>query len=504
MEQVALNKLSIAERERLLKLARAKLVSNFASTSPIPRADRSVAMPLSWAQQRLWFLDQLDRAAGAAYHIPTALRLSGALNRTALQASLDRIVARHESLRTTFVSVEGEPQQVIAPPDIGFVLIEYDLGDLDEASQAAAVAEHSDEEARTPFDLARGPLLRGRLLQLAEHEHVVLVTLHHIVSDGWSTGVLVREVSALYTAFCQGAADPLPALPIQYADYAAWQRQWLQGDALRGQLDFWCRCLKGAPALLELPTDRPRPPMQSYRGNNASIRLSHDLSARLRALSQRHGVTLFMTMLAGWSALLSRLSGQDDIVVGSPVANRQRAEIEPLIGLFVNTLALRVDLSADPSVAALLAQVKATTLDAYMHQDLPFEQVVEALQPERSLAHSPVFQVLLVLNNTPGGDGLDRLPGLTLSGVDTLQQTAQVDLALYVSDLQDGIVGGVTYATDLFDHGTVERMLGHWVTLLEGMVADETQSVSRLPLLTGDERERVLAGFNATHAAYPP
>ncbi|MDL5368257.1 condensation domain-containing protein, partial [Xanthomonas sp. NCPPB 2654] len=375
----------------LAGLAHALSGATASSQDAIVPVKRDRALPLSWAQQRLWFLDQLDHAAGAAYHIPAALRLHGALDRDALHASLDRIVARHESLRTTFVSVEGEPQQMIAPAELGFVLVEHDLRDLDEAAQAAAVAEMSEAEARASFDLSIGPLIRGRLLRLSDQEHVLLVTQHHIVSDGWSIGVLVREVAALYTAFCQGAADPLPALPIQYADYAAWQRQWLQGEVLQAQLDFWRTHLLGAPALLELPSDRPRPAVQRYAGDALDVRLPPELTTALRGLSQRHGVTLFMTLLAGWSALLSRLSGQDDIVVGSPVANRQRAEIEPLIGFFVNTLALRVDLAADPSVAALLAQVKATTLDAYMHQDLPFEQVVEALQPERSLAHSPVF-----------------------------------------------------------------------------------------------------------------
>ncbi|WP_369981521.1 amino acid adenylation domain-containing protein [Xanthomonas bundabergensis] len=503
MERTALKNLSIAEKERLLKLARAKLAPHYVATSPIRPVDRGGVLPLSWAQQRLWFLDQLDHAAGAAYHIPAALRLSGALDRAALQASLDRIVARHENLRTTFVSVEGEPRQAIAAADSGFALTEHDLRGLDATAQESAVAELSLREARAPFDLAQGPLIRGRLLVLSEREHVLLVTQHHIVSDGWSIGVLVKEVGALYAAFSQGRSDPLPPLPIQYADYAAWQRQWLQGEVLQGQIDFWRKQLSGAPALLELPTDRPRPAVQSYRGDRSSLRLSRGLSDKLRALSQRHGTTLFMTLLAGWSVLLSRLSGQTDLVIGSPVANRQRAEIEPLVGFFVNTLALRVDLGADPTVAELLAQVRATTLGAYAHQDLPFEQVVEAVQPARSFSHSPVFQVLLVLNNTPGGEGTAPLPDLTLATVETVQQTAQFDLALSLADSADGLVGGAIYATDLFDGSTIERMLGHWVTLLEAMVADDAQPVTRLPLLTAAEREQVVAGFNATRAPYP-
>jgi amino acid adenylation domain-containing protein len=463
--------------------------------------ERGAPLPVSWAQQRLWFLHQLDPAAGAAYHIPAALRLSGDLNRAALQASLDGIVARHESLRTRFVDVDGAPHQLIAPADSGFALVEHDLRELDPAAHADAVAELGVAEARAPFDLARGPLIRGRLLRLAEDEHVLLVTQHHIVSDGWSIGVLVRDVSALYAAFCQEQDDPLPPLPVQYADYAAWQRQWLQGDVLQAQLAFWREHLTGAPALLTLPTDRARPAVQSYRGDRIDVRVGAELSAALRALAQRHDATLFMALQASWAALLSRLSGQDQVVIGSPVANRPRAELEPLIGFFVNTLALRVDLGADPSVAELLAQIKTTTLGAYAHQDLPFEQVVEALQPERNLAHNALFQVWLNLNNTPN-DALS-LPGLSLSTVDTEQRTSRVDLSLSLTDLADGLTGSLVYAADLFDRGTVERFLGHWLALLAAMVADDARTVSRLPLLSPSERTQVLHDFNATQTEYP-
>jgi hypothetical protein len=400
----------------------------FAQPSSEERA-RDQTAPLSWAQQRLWFLDQLDPAAGAAYHLPVALRLSGELNRVALGASLDRIVARHAILRTSFVSVEGEPQQQVASADAGFTLIEHDLRGLDASVQEAAVTELSLSEARAPFDLATGPLIRGRLLCLSQQEHVLLLTLHHIISDASSIGVLVREVSALYGAFSQEQADPLPPLPIQYADYAVRQRQSLQGEALHKELDYWRHQLNGAPALLQLPTDRPRPAVVSYRGDRVPIRLSRELSAGLQGMAQRHGVTLFITLLAGWSALLSRLSGQDDIVIGRPVPNRHRAEIEPLIGLLANTLALRVDLRGDPSVAELLARINATALRAHAHQDLPFEQVVEALQPERSLSHSPVFQVLLDLDISPGGFEL-QLPDLTLSLVETEQMATKTNAVL--------------------------------------------------------------------------
>ncbi|MXV13445.1 amino acid adenylation domain-containing protein, partial [Xanthomonas sp. LMG 8992] len=486
----------------LAALATVIAAASRASHAIIPSTDRAGPLPLSWAQQRLWFLDQLDAAAGAAYHIPTALRLSGQLDLAALQASLDRVVARHESLRTTFVSVEGEPQQVIAPPDSGFALTLHDLRGLDAVAQAAAVTELRLAEARAPFDLAQGPLIRGRLLALSAQEHVLLVTQHHIVSDGWSIGVLVREVSALYAAFLTGAPDPLPALPVQYADYAAWQRSWLQGDLLQEQIAFWREQLRDAPALLELPTDRPRPAMQRYAGDRIPVRVDVGLVSALHALSQRHGATLFMTLLASWSVLLARFSGQDQVVIGSPVANRQRAEIEPLVGFFVNTLALRVDLREDPSVAALLAQVRTTTLAAYAHQDLPFEQVVEALQPARSLSYSPVFQAMLGLNNTPT-DGELALPGVSLAVLDNPQNTAQFDLALSLSEVAGALAGELTYATDLFDRQTMERLLGCWMSVLNAMVADDQQTVCRLPILPDAERETLLVRFNATQTEYP-
>ena len=439
----------------------------------------------------------MEHAAGAAYHLAIALRLRGTLDPAALRATLDRIVARHENLRTCFVMREGAPVQVIAPADVGFQLIERDLCALDVPAQEIAIAELSVEEARAPFDLATGPLIRGQLLVLGEQDHMLLLTQHHIISDGWSMGVLVKEVSALYGAFLQGEPDPLPELAIQYADYAAWQRQWLQGEALAKQIEFWRTHLQGAPALLELPTDRPRPAVQTYAGDRVDVRLSPELTASRRALAQRHGATRFMTLLADWSLLLSRLSGQKDVVVGTPVANRQRAEVEPLIGFFVNTLALRVDLDADPTVAELLAQVKSTTLDAYAHQDLPFEQVVEALAPERSLSYSPVFQAVLSLNNTRGGRYQDvRLPGLTVEPVAMTRDTAHFDIELLLNDDGGPLEGHLAYASDLFDRDTIERCARYYVAVLEGMVASDAARVGRLPLLAAAEQTALLARFN--------
>ncbi|WP_229506533.1 non-ribosomal peptide synthetase [Massilia sp. BJB1822] len=486
----------------LAALATAVAQAQQAALPAIDRADRSGALPLSWSQQRLWFLAQLDAAAGQAYHLPAALRLQGALNGPALRATLDRLVARHEVLRTTIVSQDGQPVQVIGEAETGFALDEQDLSGLHGHEQEAAVNRFCMDEALAPFDLAQGPLIRGRLLKLSAQEHILLVTQHHIVSDGWSMGVLVREVSALYEAFSQGKTDPLPALPLQYADYAAWQRGWLQGEALQAQLAYWRGHLAGAPALLALPADRARPAQQSYRGESVACRLPAELTAGLKALSQQHGVTLFMTLLAGWSVLLGRLSGQDDVVVGTPVANRQRRELEGLIGFFVNTLALRVRLEDDPSVESLLQQVKESALAAYGHQDVPFEQVVEALRPVRSMSHSPVFQAMLSLNNTPAMPAL-ALPGLTLSNVTQEQLMAHFDLTLALEESGDELLGTISYASDLFDRSTVARWAGHLETLLRAMVQAPSQAVSRLALLNAAERRQVVAGFNETAAAYP-
>ncbi|QHE95541.1 amino acid adenylation domain-containing protein [Pseudomonas cannabina pv. alisalensis] len=483
-------------------LARQVTNARLTAQPPLTPVDRNLPLPLSWSQQRLWFLDQLDRAAGAAYHIAAGLRLRGQLNRDALQATLDRIVARHEILRTHFVLHKGQAIQLIAPAAQGFALATHDLRSLGSTAQHEAVERLAREESVAPFDLSSGPLIRGRLVQLSETEHVLLVTQHHIVSDGWSTGVLLQEIGTLYRAFSQGLADPLPALAFQYVDYAAWQREWLQGETLQTQVDFWRQHLSGAPALLELPTDHRRPPLRSYAGGRVSLALGPALTAGLRQLGQRHGATLFMTLLAGWSSLLSRFSGQDDVVIGTPVANRPRSELESLIGFFVNTLALRIRPEGSLSVAALLEQVKAVMLAAHAHQDLPFEQVVEALQPPRSLGHSPIFQVMLALNNTPGGGELS-LPELSLEPLQTPHTTAQFDLSLSLVEAKGGLLGSLEYASDLFERATIDRMTGHLQVLLEGMVADDQQPVGKLPLLSCAQRRQVLETFNDTAAAYP-
>ncbi|WAC73173.1 amino acid adenylation domain-containing protein [Roseateles sp. SL47] len=468
----------------------------------ITPADRSGVLPVSYAQQRLWFLDRLDAAAGAAYHMPVALRLSGALQRQALKATLDGLVRRHEILRTRFGSVDGQTVQWIDGPEVGFQWQEVDLSGLEEPQRTQAVQSLSQEEQRAPFDLARGPLIRGQLLKLEEQAHILLLTQHHIISDGWSTGIMVREVSALYEAYSQGREDPLEPLTIQYADYAVWQRQWLQGEVLRQQTQYWKEQLGGAPALLELPTDRPRPAEQSYEGGQWSFEIPAQVSAGLQGLAQSQGATLFMTLLAGWAVLLSRLSGQKDIVVGTPVANRQRSEVEGLIGFFVNTLALRVRLEDDPTVQELLQQVKASTLDAYEHQDLPFEQVVEALQPQRSLSHSPLFQNMLSLNNTPVQGPL-QLSGLSISTLAPDSGSTQFDLSLALSETPEGLSATLSYASALYEPSSIQRLEGYLQAVLRGLVEDPTQRVSELALLSAAQRRQVLEEFNATARAYP-
>ncbi|HEX8693688.1 MAG TPA: amino acid adenylation domain-containing protein, partial [Longimicrobium sp.] len=487
-------------RPVLADFARGVEAAARAELPEIEPADREGRLPLSFAQQRLWFLEQLGDA-GAAYHIPARLRLKGELDRAALARALDRIVARHEALRTTFSADGGVPAQRIAPAEESrFALVEHDLGG--HADAEGELGRLLAEEEAAPFDLERGPLIRGRLVRLAADDHVLLVTMHHVVSDGWSMGVLTRELGALYAAFRRGDPDPLPPLPVQYADYAAWQRRWVDGEVLRRQGDYWTETLAGAPELLELPTDHPRPARQDHAGASAALELDEALTAGLKALGRRHGTTLFMTLLAGWATVLGRLSGQRDVVVGTPTANRGRREIEGLIGFFVNTLAVRVDLSGSPTVAELLERVKARALEAQQNQDIPFEQVVERVQPARSLAHAPVFQVMFAWQNAPG-DRLE-LPGLELAPVRGASRgTAKFDLTLTLSERGGRVVGGVEYATALFAQATVERWLGYLRRVLEEMAADADRRVERLDVLPESERRRVVEEWNATEAAYP-
>ncbi|WP_414584330.1 amino acid adenylation domain-containing protein [Scytonema sp. PCC 10023] len=455
--------------------------------------------PTSFAQQRLWFLHQLEPNS-RVYNMTYGLRISGKLRVEALQQAFETIVTRHEILRTTFATVDGSPVQVIAKSrsiDIPAI----NLSEWSEADRAAQVQRLITEEAEHPFDLAHGPLLRVTLLQLAEQEYVLLLALHHIIFDGWSLGVFIRELTALYKAFSTGTSSPLPELPIQYADYAIWQRQWLQGMVLKTHLDYWKQQLVGSLPVLELPTDRPRLAVQNFQGATQSFSLSSDLSQALKQISQQEGITLFMTLLAAFKTLLYRYTGEGDIIVGSPTANRNRPEIEGLIGFFVNTLVLRTYLGDNPSFRQLLLRVQSVTSGAYDHQDLPFEKLVEEMQPERSLSHTPLFQVMFVLQNAPMPPL--ELPELILSPLMVDNKTAKVDLSLSITDTQQGLIGNLEYNTDLFEAATISRVVGHFQTLLESIVVNPDQRLSDLPILTEAERQTLLVDWNQTKTEYP-
>jgi amino acid adenylation domain-containing protein len=456
-------------------------------------------LPLSFAQQRLWFLDQLVPDA-PIYNIPLAYRVTGQLNVGALEQSLGKIVRRHEALRTTFAAVDGQPIQAIAP-EIDLSLPIVDLREIAETERDAEVQRLATQEAQQPFDLMTGPLLRFQLLRLDEAEHVLLLTMHHIVSDGWSLGVLMRELAVLYEAFSTGKPASLPELPIQYADFALWQREWLSGEVLESQLAYWKQQLGGEVPVLELPTDRPRPPVQTYRGARQSFELSKDLTDALKALSRREGVTLFTTLLAAFKTLLYRYTGQEDVVVGCPIANRNRAEIEGLIGFFVNTLVLRSDLGGTPSFRELLGRVLKVALGAYAHQDMPFERLVEELQPERDRSYNPLFQAMFVLQNAPVPEM--EFSNLTLSPMKVDSKTAKFDLSLSLTETEQGLIGAFGYNTDLFDEATIARTVGHLQTLLEGIVADPDKHIYELPILTEAEQHQLLVEWNDTEADYP-
>ncbi|CAJ4591656.1 syringomycin synthetase [Burkholderia pseudomallei] len=482
----------------LSALAERLEAENTAVLPPIPLAPRDGRIALSLAQQRLWFLTQLE-GVSEAYHMSGAVRLDGPLNREVLQRALNRIVMRHEALRTCFVREEGEPIQVIQP-HADLTVSYHDLREAEQSEQRAK--DLSQAHASAPFDLSRDLPVRVLLLQLADEAHVVQVVMHHIASDGWSVGVFLQELSALYGSFIAEQGDPLAPLPLQYADYAAWQRRWLASGQLEKQGAFWQTNLSGAPTLLELPTDRPRPPKQSHAGASVEVKLGAALSERVKRLSQRHGVTPYMTLLSSWAAVLSRLSGQEEVVIGSPVAGRNRTEVEALIGFFVNTLALRLDLSSEPTVGELLKRTKAQVLSAQAHQDLPFDQVVERVKPPRSTAHPPLFQVMFVWQNMPAGEL--TIPGLTIRAVETPLQTAQFELTLSLREAGDDIVGHLNYASALFDESTVRRYVTYWRRLLEGMTAGPANvSVARLPLLDEAERKQVVYAWNATERDYP-
>ncbi|HEU4559040.1 MAG TPA: amino acid adenylation domain-containing protein, partial [Longimicrobium sp.] len=467
---------------------------------PVVPAERTGALPLSFAQERLWFLDRLEPGS-TAYNIPVAWRLGGALDEAALERALGEIVRRHESLRTTFAEVDGSPVQAVAPFG-AFALPVEDLSGLSETDREAEVRRRAGEEAGRAFDLSAGPLFHAALLRVGEEDHVLLLSMHHIVSDGWSLGVLFRELSTLYTAYRDGGESPLAELAVQYADYAVWQREQLAGEVLDRQLSYWTEQLAGAPELLELPTDHPRPPVQTYRGATVPVEVSLELLERLQALGRSEGATLYMTLLGAFQVLLGKYAGSDDVVVGSPIAGRTRREVEELIGFFVNTLVLRTDFSGDPGFREVLRRVREVTLGAYEHQELPFEKMVAELQPERSLSRSPLFQVMFTLENAEGG-GDDDLSGLKVGGAGAAMEIAKFDLSLTLVATPQGLRGGLNYNTDLFERGTIERMLGHLARVLEQVAADADVRLSRLELLGEAERALVLEEWNRTAAEVP-
>ncbi|WP_394296110.1 amino acid adenylation domain-containing protein [Microcystis aeruginosa] len=458
---------------------------------PIPRDGQ---LPLSFAQSRLWFLYQLEGATGT-YNMTGALSLSGPLQVEALKQALRTIIQRHESLRTSFQTVDGVPVQVIDPHPV------WELTMVNLAGKETEAEKLAYRESQTPFDLTKSPLLRVTLLKLQPEKHILLINMHHIISDGWSIGVFIRELSHLYGAFVAGKEATLPTLPIQYADFAVWQRQWLQGKVLGTQLEYWKQQLADAPPLLELPTDRPRPAIQTFQGKTERFWLDSKLTQELKALSQQSGCTLFMTLLAAFAVVLSRYSGQTDIVIGSAIANRNRREIEGLIGFFVNTLALRLDLSEKPSFATFLKQVQTVTQDAYEHQDLPFEMLVEELQLERKLDRNPLVQVGFILQNA--ANEAWKLPGLTIEEMSWELDSARLDLEVHLSEVNDGLTGLCCYNIDLFDGSMIARLLEHFQNLLRAIIVNPQESVSLLPLLSKQEQKQLLVDWNQTQADYP-
>ena len=483
-------------------LLEARLQRERAAATPVPAIGKRPAAgpaPLSFAQQRLWFLDQLEPGQ-AHYNLPLALRLTGDLDVAALSRALDAIVGRHEALRTTFASRNGKPHQVVgAAPRIA--VERRDLSTLPEGDRAVALRRLLAEELARPFDLSRDGMLRAALVRETDRSHVLILMMHHIAADGWSIGILLDELAALYRAGRSGGEAEVPSLPIQYADYAVWQREWLQGGVEEKQIAYWRERLAGDLPLLALPTDRPRPTRQTFSGAQERRAMERGLADKLEALSRESGATLFMTLLAGFAVLLSRLSGQEDILIGTPMAGRNRVETEDLIGFFVNTLVLRIDLSGDPTFRELLGRVRERSLEAYAHQDLPFERLVEELQPERDLSHSPLFQVMFAFENYP--IAFPTLPGLTAENVEFDTIVSNFDLTLDMARNEKGLAGSLEYNSDLFDRSTAGRWLGNLEVLFGGIAAAPDRRLSELPILTDSERERLLVAWNATTAAFP-
>ena len=497
-----INELSAEEKRSLL----AQLLQNKIRTSK--------SSPLSYAQERLWFLDQFQPGL-PIYNIPLTILFPGPLNISALKQSLHEIVRRHETLRTTFQVIKGQPVQVIAPP-AALEMPVLELREMPETMREAEVQRLAAKEAQHVFDLARGPLFRVTLVRVADADHRLLLNMHHIISDGWSVGVLLRELTVLYDAYASGRKSPLEELPLQYAEYARQQREYLSGERLKEQLSYWREQLAGAPPLLEMPTDRARPVVQTFRGAWQSFTVRPEVFERLKQVSKAEGVTLFMTLLAAFKTLLYRYTGQADLVVGTPIANRNRADIEGLIGFFVNTLVLRTQLSGQMSFVEVVRQVREVTLGAYGHQDLPFEKLVEELQPERNLSHNPLFQVMFALQNTPTmGASSDSAAQSSSESEETNLDVpddqpppiylglAKFDLTLSLSEAGGALTGTFEYNTDLFNHETITRMIKHYQRVLEQVAHAPQQCLAELSLLSAEERQQLLVQWNNTGAPLP-
>ncbi|MEJ1929855.1 amino acid adenylation domain-containing protein, partial [Nostoc sp. NIES-2111] len=467
-----------------------KLTSKYLPISKVETATNQ--HPLTFTQQQLWFINQLQPGT-ATYNIPVAIHLTGNLNVPALVRSLNEIIQRHDILRTSFEVVDGEPIQKVVDA-IAFTLPKVDLRHLPDEQQQAEAQKLSLQEAQSSFDLGQAPLLRAKLLHL-QAESILLINLHHLISDGWSIKVLVQELSTIYQAFADDKQAQLSQLPVQYTDFVYWQRNCLQSEVIDKDLAYWKQQLGGNLLVLQLPTDRPRPPLQTFRGAQQKFVLSQQLTQAIKQLSQTEGVTLFMTLLAAFQTLLYRYTGQEDILVGSPIANRNRAELEQLIGCFVNTLVLRTNQEGNPTFTELLGRVRKVAIEAYTHQDLPFEKLVEILQPHRDLSYNPLFQVMFVLQS-PATNSIWKTEEIETG-------TAKFDLLLSIIDSEEGLTGTLEYNTDLFHTSTISRMVGHFQTLLEGVVSDPHQHIAALPILTPAERQTLLVEWNNTQVDYP-
>ena len=492
--------LSPEKRELLLKqLKQKKSKSAQPKIDSIQRYSRDGnRLPMSYAQQRLWFLEQLQSGT-SSYNISAALKLQGNLDIEALRLAFEEIVVRHEALRTTFIAEEGQGRQVVMEPQ-RWELPTISLEPLAPEEQEEVIKTRFTGDAHTSFDLVNGPLLRTRLIRLAQDAYVLIVTMHHIVADGWSMGVLIRELAALYEAYAQDQQSPLDPLKIQYADFSQWQREWLAGDRLNKQLSYWKERLVDVP-VLALPTDFSRPPVQTYDGANTGFTIDKETTESLNALCKTQGVTLFMTLLASLQVLLHRYSGQDDICVGTPIANRVRPELEALIGCFVNTLAIRNDLSGNPTFTSLLSQVQKNLTGAYDNQDIPFERLVDELGVAREMSHTPLFQVMFVLQNAAPTGSL-ALKGVNIELMPEESHTAKFDLTLNLREENGCIIGDWEYRTDLFEPLTIERMKAHFVEILRSVAKESSKNIDEISLLNQDEKQLLLGRWNDTASKY--